>query len=462
MRNYRDDLLSARKDRMTMVRRPDLQQALQFVLTDSATEHGATSGWQQRRGQISPSQFVQRLAWGFLESPEATLGHLAHVAHVAHAAHAAGALVTPQALRQRFSARSVALLRGVLQDALCLLLEAAPVEVALLRAFPGGVYLDDSTQIALPAVWQTVWDGGGTAAALKIPALFDLLRGALHVDLTPARQPDSVTRLANRTFPPGALVIEDLGYLEAERLRRRTTQGVATSVPVRCTLALQDEQGQRINLLAWLRRPPHQPVERWVCWQGVGLRLVALPASPATAATAARKRQGIREAAERQGRVPPAAERQGRVPPAAALALAEWIVLLTTVPPEQATIEPIATLMRLRWQIERLFKLWKDQGKLDETRGWNPARLETELYAKRLGLLLAHWVLLATAWQWADRSLVKAGQTIREYGRCLCLSWRDLVHLTLVGDLIAQSLAHSGRIRSHCHHHSAAFYAQSA
>ena len=426
-----------------MVRIPDLQQALQFVLTDSATEHGATSGWQQRRGQISPSQFVQTLVWGFLESPEATLGHLAHVAH------AAGALVTPQALSQRFSARSVALLRGVLQDALCLLLEAAPVEVALLRAFPGGVSLDDSTQIALPAVWQTVWDGGGTAAALKIPALFDLLRGALQVDLTPARQHDSVTRLANLTFPPGALVIEDLGYLEAERLRRRTTQGVATIVPVRCTLALQDEQGQRSNLLAWLRRHPHRPVERWVCWQGVGLRLVALPASPATAA---RKRQGIREAAERHG----------RVPPAAALALAEWIVLLTTVPPEQATIEQIATLMRLRWQIELLFKLWKDQGKLDETRGWNPARIETELYAKLLGLLLAHWVLLATAWQWADRSLVKAGQTIREYGRCLCLSWRDLVHLTLVGDLIAQSLAHSGRIRSHCHHHSAAFYAQSA
>jgi hypothetical protein len=395
MRNYRDDLLSARKDRMTMVRIPDLQQALPFVLTDSATEHGATSGWQQRRGQISPSQFVQTLVWGFLESPEATLGHLAHVAP------AAGALVTPQALSQRFSARSVAWLRGVLQDALCLRLEAAPVAGALLRAFPGGVSLDDSTQIALPAVWQTVWEGGGTAAALTIPALCDLLRGARHVDLTPARPHDAVTRLANLTFPPGALVSEDRGYLEAARLRRRTPQGVATSVPVRCTRALQDEQGQRSNLLAWRRRHPHQPVERWVCWQGVGLRLVALPASPATAA---RKRQGIREAAARQG----------RVPPAAALALAEWIVLLTTVPPEQATSEQSATLMRLRWQIELLFKLWKDQGKLDETRGWNPARSETELSAKLLGLLLAHWVLLATAWQWADRSLVKAGQTIRE------------------------------------------------
>src|SRR5260370_37589506 len=98
MRNYRDDLLSARKDRLTMVRIPDVQQAWQFVLTDSATEQGATSGWQQRRGQISPSQFVQTLVWGLLESPEATLGHLAPVAH------AAGALRTPQARSQRRSA----------------------------------------------------------------------------------------------------------------------------------------------------------------------------------------------------------------------------------------------------------------------------------------------------------------------------------------------------------------------
>src|SRR5258708_19215377 len=169
MRNSRDDLLSARKDRMTLVRIPELQQALQFVLTDSATEHGATSGWQQRRGQISPSQFVQTLVGGCLESPEATLGHLAPVAHAAHAAHAAGALVTPQARSQRFSARSVAWLRGVRQDALGLLLEAAPVEVALRRAFPGGVSLDDSTPIALPAVWQTVCDRGPTAPPPTLP-----------------------------------------------------------------------------------------------------------------------------------------------------------------------------------------------------------------------------------------------------------------------------------------------------
>jgi hypothetical protein len=119
----------------------DVEGALQLVLDASATEHGLTSGWQQRRGALSPSQFVQTLVFGFWEDPHATVGHLDRVAH------ALGAHVTPQAISQRLTKAAVALLRGVLQDALGVLLEAEPV--ALLQAFPGGVLLNDSTQLAL-------------------------------------------------------------------------------------------------------------------------------------------------------------------------------------------------------------------------------------------------------------------------------------------------------------------------
>jgi hypothetical protein len=421
----------------------EVEAALQLVLVESASAHGVRSGWQQRRSPLSASQFVQTLVWGFLEAPEATLGRLAQVAH------ATGALVTPQALSQRFSARSVALLRGVLGDALGVLLEAAPVDVALLHAFPGGVYLDDSTQIALPAAWQAIWDGGGTAAALKIPALFDLLRGSLQLEVTAARHHDSVTQAANLTFPAGSVVVEDLGYLDAPRMERRQAHGVGTIVPLRCTLALHDLRGRPINLVAWLRRHPGQVVERAVDWQGLRLRVVAVATSPATAT---RKRAGLRASAQQHG----------RPPHPTALALADWSVVLTTVPATQATAQQIATLLRLRWQIELVFKLWKDQGKLDETRGWNAARIETELYAKLLGLLIEHWLALTTSWQWPDRSLVKAGQSIRAYARCLCLIWTDHHAFTRLCDLIARSLAVAGRIGSHCHQRSAAYYAQSA
>ncbi len=420
-----------------MVTIPDLHEALQLVLVERAEARGRSSGWQQRRGQISASQFIQTLVWGWLEDPEATLGHLARVAH------ATGALVTQQAISQRFSPHSIALVRGVLEDAMQIVVQAEPVEVALLQAFPGGVYLNDSTQLALHADWHDTWDGGSLAAALKIPTQYDLLRGTLQLDLTPARQHDSVTTLANTRLPVGSVVIEDLGYLDLQRMHARQVGGVGTIVPLSSCLVLADEGGHRINLLAWLRRHSGTIVERWVCLHGRRVRLVAIPAS---AEATQRKRHGITADARQHG----------RVPNPRSLALAAWIVILTTVPREQATCWQIGTLMRLRWQVELLFKLWKDQGKLDETRGWKPERVATEWYAKLLGLLLQHWLLLATGWQWPDRSLVKSGETIREYGRCLCLVWSHQEALAMLCARMACSIALVGRITSHSHQHSAA------
>jgi hypothetical protein len=66
----------------------------------------------------------------------------------------------------------------------------------------------------------------------------------------------------------------------------------------------------------------------------------------------------------------------------------------------------------------------------------------------------------STGWQWADRRLVTAGQTIREYARCLCLGWRDPAVVPPLLDAIASSLLVAGRVRSHCHQQ-AAFYAGS-
>lgn len=418
---------------------PELEGALQLVLEASATEHGVRSGWQQRRSPLSPRQFVQTVVFGFLEDPQATLGHLARVAH------ALGARVTPQAISQRFTSAAVTLLRGVLTDALGLLVEAEPVAAALLAAFPGGVWLNDSTQLALHDDWRAQWPGAGRAAALKLPTRFDLLRGSVQVDLIPARHSDSVTRLAHAAAPPGSLVVEDTGYWNGTRVQERQAAGVATIVPLHARLRLCDEQGGRLDLLGWLRQQSEVLVERTVQTGGLTLRLIARRASPQTVA---RHQASIRQAAQNHR----------RAPSAHALALADWIVILTTATPQQATAAQIATLLRLRWQIELLFKLWKDQGKLDETRGWNPARIEVERYAKLLGLLVQHWILLTTGWQWVDRSLVKASQTIREFARCLALDWRDPARLRQVLDHIAQSLASAGRIGSHCHQHSAAFY----
>ncbi len=54
-------------------------------------------------------------------------------------------------------------------------------------------------------------------------------------------------------------------------------------------------------------------------------------------------------------------------------------------------------LVRERWQIELLFKLWKPYGCLDEWRTSHPWRILCEVDAKLMGLLLQHWRFLLFA-----------------------------------------------------------------
>src|SRR5947209_13855277 len=87
--------------------------------------------------------------------------------------------------------------------------------------------------------------------------------------------------------------------------------------------------------------------------------------------------------------------------------------MLTNVESHLLSARQVVALMRLRWQIELLWKLWKQEGKIDTWRSAKPQRILTELYAKLLGLLLAHWVTLEGCWSGPRRRLVKERTVIQ-------------------------------------------------
>ena len=70
-------------------------------------------------------------------------------------------------------------------------------------------------------------------------------------------------------------------------------------------------------------------------------------------------------------------------------------------------------LMRSRWQIEKLFELWKRYGHLDKSRSEKPWRVMCEIYAKLIGLVVQHWIVLVGSWRTAERSVVKAARVVR-------------------------------------------------
>ena len=112
-----------------------------------------------------------------------------------------------------------------------------------------------------------------------------------------------------------------------------------------------DADGNPVDLVALLRNTPHDLIDRpiWVHRRGarpLGLRLVALRKSP-TAAEAAR-RKARREA-----------QKGGHQISKQTLDAADWVILVTSLPPEAFPTADILALYRLRWRIELAFKRLK-------------------------------------------------------------------------------------------------------
>ncbi|GAC1656018.1 MAG: hypothetical protein NVS4B8_30970 [Herpetosiphon sp.] len=118
---------------------------------------------------------------------------------------------------------------------------------------------------------------------------------------------------------------------------------------------------------------------------------------------------------ERRRRIRAAAKDKGRAPAKAALALAAWNVLITNAPVDLLSLEEAMVVLRLRWQIELLFKLWKSHGHVADWRTARPARILCEVYAKLLALVFQQWILVAAGWGDPERSLFKAAQVVWSY-----------------------------------------------
>lgn len=407
--------------------------ALQTVLTTHAEQAARDSGFRQRASKLGGAAFTQALVFGCLSTPEPTLEDWAQTAA------ACGVPVQPQALDQRFTAAAADCLQRVLAAAVRQVVAADPVAVPLLRRFTG-VFVQDSTTIALPDALADVWPGcgGGAArearAAVKFQVRLDLTTGRLAGPFPqPGRAADHSSPLQDGDdLPAGALRLADLGYFDLdtfERLGRRQVWWLSRWQP---GTAVFDAAGRELALADWLGRQPRRarvvdvPVTLGNA-KRLASRLVALRVP---AAVAAKRRQRLRQKASKKGRPASAAQ----------LALCAWSVYVTNLPVATADAAAVSVLARARWQIELLFKLWKSDAHLDESRSRQPWRVLCEVWAKMIAVVVQHWLLVASCWREPGRSLRKAAKAVRRHALAVASALRERAAvcraLAVIGDCL--------------------------
>ena len=341
-----------------------LAKVLQWLLTDRANELTRESKACQRQGKLGGAGLVQTLVFGFLARPRATCEELAQTAN------SLGYAVSPQAVDQRCTAPASDCLRRLAEEAVQQVIITQPALPPLLQKF-SSVELLDSTTLTLPDALADQWPGCGTnspqggRAVLKVQTRLDFLGGRLRLQFDSGRSSDSRTPLQSEDVRERSLHLRDLGYFELDTLALIDQRQAYYVSRLQQGTAVYDDQNQRLDLVKFLRQQTGNVVDvrvRLGTEHRLACRLVAV-------------RLPKQIAAKRRRKLLKKAKKKGYTPQAATLELRGWSIYVTNASVTLLSVDEVVALMRLRWQIELLFKLWKSDGGLTFTRSERPERI---------------------------------------------------------------------------------------
>jgi hypothetical protein len=387
---------------MTMI--DQVASAMQAVLTSTAHRLGRETGFVQRESKLDGAVFTETLVFSYLANPQATLEELTQTAA------SLGVVISAPGFDQRFTPQAADLLQHVLAAAIKRLLAAQSWDLPILTQF-SHVFVEDGTLIRLPPELAHLWRGvrnanGAETAALKLLLRMDLLSGRLEtLSLHPGHVHDSAAAAPSETLPPGSLYLADLGFFSLARLAAIVAQQAFFLTRFKLHTRVWDAAGRCWDDIVGLLEQQGGDVVDIPVWLGaqraVAGRLVAVRAPKEVVD---QRRRRVREQARLDGRTPSAAQ----------LAAVAWSIYITNVPAERLPVDAVLAIAAVRWQIELIFKTWKSQGAIDQSRSKKPWRVICDVYAKLLAMLVSHWVTLIEVWGYPERSLVKAIAVIRK------------------------------------------------
>jgi hypothetical protein len=214
---------------------------------------------------------------------------------------------------------------------------------------------------------------------VKLTMRVDLLQGGLQGPLLQdGRSHESQSLLQQIPLRRGALWMADLGYFALVRLAHLSKAGVYFLMPLKDGV-LTWLAGKRVDILEVLQAHAEQDEQEYEIVLGAGKQVKCrLFARRATDAQVKRRHGKQDEYARKHGTIVTQRQRDW----------ATWTLVMSNVPAHLLSLAEAFVLLRMRWQIELVWNLWKMQGQLDEWQTQNVARILCELSAKLLGVLL--------------------------------------------------------------------------
>ena len=239
---------------------------------------------------------------------------------------------------------------------------------------------------------STLGQPGGTGDDWRLHLAYDLLAGRMHqVDITDRRGGEHLERYR---WHAGEVIVADRGYGYRRSVATAVRQQADVVVRIHpATFPLETEAGQPFNVLRWLRQRGGAEREwhGWCRWAGqpYAVRLVAAKLDP-TATRRARRR------ARRK------AQKAGRTITAPTLAVAGWLLLITTLDAGTWSTADVLYVYRARWQVELVFKKMKQLLRLNQIRSKHRTSVEATVRA-----LVIAWALHESTTTWL-RTLLTA------------------------------------------------------
>jgi hypothetical protein len=377
----------------------------QSILEDEVKEIAWETGAVKREGKLDAATLVQMTIFGFWQDPEIRLSGLAQIGGRREV------YVTESAISQRFTPECAKMFLKVMQRLAEVDLESEKVDIPLLKQF-SAVIVEDSTSVTLLTELAEIWQGCGggektSEAGVKVFVQWNVLKGKLlGPRLSDARMNDHKTPFDIEELPEGSLYIADLGFFAIERFFRiakgkKEKRYFVSRLQAKTNL--YNRRGHRIHLAGILPQQVGQVRDVGVVLRpknGLPVRLIMVKVPEDVAK-------------ERQERIRRTAQKNGDVPSEEILALAHWTIVITNIPCKLAIYSEIIVLLRLRWQIERLFRLWKEDAKIDEWRTKKPYRVLCEFYAKMCAMIMQQSFIQEGCWLDPLRSIVKAAESLR-------------------------------------------------